>query len=335
MNLTKSQYQRLIIKSSEIFEQLKSELEVNKDRWMNEFVLCMQDYCRKIIKMQQAGLKDTIGYLNLSLLRTKLLSGEYHIRLDAYNDQWYSDRVECTGVYEVRHLYGRLDEVIVLLEEMRKESFDSLTFGDIHERFFHESHRYFVTVSEFLRDATKEFIKTEEYKTMKRTPLFHIYFGEYQGALTIIYKEDHEPKESKVVKRYLESKQEVYTYEFCDGLDLARGDFESLMITHSSFTGCNFAMSHWQGSKLLLCDFKSAFFHYTNFGYTELTQLDFSDATLEFVSFRGAKIKNTTFKNATLIGIDFSEVLILENVDFENVILIDTTLPRLSEEVRT
>jgi len=330
MILSKSQHQALIRKGSECFRQLKSEMEINKDRWINEFVLCMQDYCKKIIKMQQAGLKDAIGYLNLSLLRTKLLSGENHIRLDAYNDRWYLDRIECAGTYEVSHFYGRLREVIVLLEKLRRETFNSLTLGEIHELFFHESYRYFVTVSEFLREAIKKVVKTEEYQAVKRASLFHIYFGEYQGALTIIYKEDNEPKESKVVKRYLESKQEVYTYEFCDNLDLSGGNFENIMITHSSFAKCNFDMSNWQGSKMLLCEFKSALFRHTDFNYTELTKLDFSDATLEFVSFRGAKIKNTIFRNATLIGIDFSEVLILEDVDFENVTLIGSALPNPS-----
>ena len=333
MNLSKAQCQQLATKGSELFEQFNNDMAVNKDCWIEEFVLCMQGYLKKIIKMQQTGLKDEIGHINLSLLRTKLLSREYHVRLDAYNDQWYLDRVECTGIYEVRHFYGRLAEFADLLEKMRKESFVGLPFGEINDRFFHESRRYLVTVSEFLRDAIKKVLKTKEYQELKRAPIFQIYFGEFQDALMIVYKEDHEPKEAKKVKRHLESKKEVYTYELYDNLDLSKGDFENLNITHSSFNSCNFVMSTWQDSKILSCEFKSSFFQHTNFSFTHIVQSDFSDATLEFVNFKGAKLRNVTFKNATLINIDFSKALILEEINFENVTLVDTKIPESSKEV--
>ena len=328
MNLSKSQNQELITKGSELFQQFENDMAINQGRWTKEFVLSMQNYFKKIIKMQQAGLKDAIGAINLSLLRTKLLSRDYHVRLDAYNDQWYLDRVECVSTYKVRHLYGRLDEFADLLEEIRKDSFISLSFGEINDRLLHESRRYFITVSEFLRAAIKEVVKTAEYKALKRESVFQIYFGEFQDAVMIIYKEDHEPKDSAQVKRHLESKQAAYTYELCTQLDLSHGQFEGLNITHSSFKNCQFTMSNWQDSKLLFCSFHAAVFQYTSFNFVHMVQGDFSDAILEFVSFKGAKLQHVTFKNATLIHIDFSEALLLEAVDFENVTLIETVLPK-------
>ena len=191
MNLSKSQYQRLQVKGAELFKDLKHEVELGQGKWVIEFVVMMQAYFRKIINMQEAGLKDEIAYISLSLLRTKMLSGEYQIRLDAYHQGWYLDRIECSGIYEVGHFYGRLDEFMKLLVKMRQETFVNLTFGEINEHFFRESQYYFFTVSEFIRTALKEAVKTEEFQKIKRAPVFCIHFGEFQDSLAIVYKEDH------------------------------------------------------------------------------------------------------------------------------------------------
>ena len=326
MNLSKVQFQQLNAKGSTLYMDFVNELEKKQNKWIEEFVFVMKGYIKKIIDMQEAGLKDEIGYINLSLLRTKLLSGDYHIRLDAYHSGWYIDRVECSDVYVAQHLYGRLNEMMTLLEGIRKESFVNFTFGDIQNRFFHECHRYYFIVVDFLRIAIKEVVKTDEFKKLKRAPIFQISFGEYQDSSMIIYKEDYEPKNATVAKRHLEAKEDVYTHVFYNHLDLSKGKFENLLVMFSSFIGSKFLTTSWYGSKLLLCEFNTAQFNGTNFDFSELTELNFTNATFEFASFKGAKLKDITFKNATLIGIDFSETLLMENVDFVGATLIDTIL---------
>jgi len=318
-------------KSSVLLSKLQAYGQIHFDKLIDEFVECFEDYCTKVVKMQEIGIKEPISFINFSVLRTNLLIKKHELRIDAYGEDWYLDRIECAGSYDVSKMYRWLDTFADSLEATRKKYMGNLKLEQMQEEIFHESQKYLIFVAEIMRIAIKKAIKTQSYQKMKRNDVFVICIGEYQDQVDILYKEDSTIKDGKAVKRYFEkdSKQnDLFTYEICRDLNLSEGNFTDINIMYSSFTKCDFTNANFKDSALFISDFKQSIFKDVSFENVQLLELDFTEATLENVSFKDAKLTNLIFKNATLINVDFEDALIISGLSFEDAALIETVIPK-------
>jgi len=317
-------------KSFELLSKLDSYGQIHFDALVDEFIACFTTYCEKITKMQGTGKKNAIAFINFSLLRTNLLARKHELRIDAYDENWYLDRVECSGSYDVSQLFRWIDQFADNLEATRKKYMGKLKFSEMQKLIFEESNKYMIFVAELMRVAIKKATMTESFQQVKRHEVFVICIGGYQDRVDILYKEDSTVKDAKVVKRYLEKNKDQddpFAYEICENLDLSKADFSGLNLMFSQFSGCDFTDVNLQDSTLLMNDFKSAIFRNTNFENSQLFDVDFSGSILEGVDFRGSKLKHVLFKGATLINVKFDEALFIEQLDFENATLQDTEIP--------
>ena len=317
-------------KSFELLSKLDSYGQIHFDKLVDEFVACFEGYCEKIASMQEAGKKGAIAFINFSVLRTNILARNHELRIDAYDENWYLDRGECSGVYDVSQLYRWLDVFADNLEATRKKYMGKLKYSKKQKLIFEESDKYLIFVAELMRVAIKKAVQTEAYHKTTRHEVFVICIGGYQDRVDILYKEDSSAKDAKVVRRYLEkekTRDEPLVYEICEGLDLSKGDFTGLNLMFSSFAGCDFSDGSFKDSTLLMNDFTKATLCNTNLENSQIFDTDFSGSTLENVSFKGGKLKHVSFKDATLVNVDFEGVLLAEELNFENVTLKGTEIP--------
>ena len=325
-------------KSFELLSKLDSYGQIHFDALVDEFVQCFTTYCKKIVRLQEAGKKNAIGYINFSLLKTNLLIRKHELRIDAYDENWYLDRVECSGVYDVSQLYRWLDIFADHLEGTRRKYLGKLKFSQMQALIFDESDKYLIFVAELMRVAIKKAVKTAIYQKLKRHEVFVICIGEYQNTVDILYKEDLTVKDAKVFGRYLEKEKDrakPLNYEICENLDLSKRDFSGINLMFSSFMGCDFTNTNLENSTLLMNNFKGATFKNTNLINSQLLDADFSDAMLENIDFKNAKLKHISFKNAKLINVKFNEALLVEQVNFDGVTLINTKIPQETAKLGT
>ena len=317
-------------KSYELLSKLDAYGQIHFDSLVENFVTYFAIYCEKIIKMQAAGKKAPIAFINFSVLRTNILVRKHELRIDAYDENWYLDRIECSGTYDVSVLYRWLDTFADNLEATRKKYQGRLKLSDMQALIFEESNKYLIFVAELIRSAMKKAIQAAVYQKVKRHEVFMVCIGGYQDQFDILYKEDSTEKDAKTVKRYLEKekgREEPLTHEICEGLDLSKGDFTGLKLMFSTFTGCDFTDTNLKGSVLLMNDFRKTTLNKTNLENCELLDVDFSGATLENIDFKGAKLKQVSFENATLINVKFDNVLFAGELNFESAILKNTEIP--------
>ena len=317
-------------KSFELLSKLDAYGEIHFDSMVDKFVTCFETYCEKVSDMQEMGKKNPITFINFSVLRTNLLVKNHELRIDAYDENWYLDRIECLGSYDVSELYRWHNMFADSLEATRKKYMGKLKYSEMQKLIFEESNKYLIFVAELMRVAIKKVVLTESFQKMKRNEVFIISIGEYQDSVDILYKEDSTIKDEKQVRRYLETEKDrdkPFNYEICENLDLSKGKFEGLHLIFSNFSGCNFTDANLKDSTLLMNEFKGTTFKNSNLENSQLFNVDFSGAILENIDFKGSKLKHISFKGATLINVNFDEALLLMQLDFEDATLIDTTIP--------
>lgn len=316
-------------KSKELATDLDCYVKNHFEQLVAQFVDYFSGYCNKIYQMQQQGKKGAISYIHFSILKTNILLKKHEIRLDAYDENWYMDLVECSGCYQVGEFYSYLEKYGDLVEELRRNSNGQISLAEAQKRVFEESNLYLFYIAELIRVGMRDVIQTEAYQRIERTPCFVVCIGGYLDRFDILYKEDYTTKDSKEVKRYLQSKKKtLFSHEICENLDLSKGNYEELEFQYSSFAGCDFTQSSWNKSHLLFSNFQNTILKDTKMEKMKIFDTDFSDATLEQVSFAGAKLKHISFVRAKLFQVDFSKTLLAEEINFQDAQLVDCKLPK-------
>lgn len=315
-------------KSKELVTKLDYDIKAHMEELIEQFADCFLNYCRQIYQMQQQGCKGAIAYIHFSILRTNILLKKHEIRLDAYDENWYLDTVECSGSYPVERFYSYLEEYGDAVEEFRIKSIGKVSLAEAQKRVFEESNLYLFFIAELIRVGMRRVIKTEEYQRINRASCFVVCIGGFMDRFDILYKEDDTEKDSKEVKNYLQSKKQIlFSHEIYRNLDLSNGDYEDLEFQYSSFAGCDFSKSRWSNSRILFSSFQNAIFKETKMERMKIFDTDFSGAILEDVSFEGAKLKHISFAGAKLLRVDFSKALLAEEIHFQGAETVDCNLP--------
>lgn len=315
-------------KSTELLNQLDLYIKSHLDELTGQLSDCISKYGESIYEMQQTGKKGAIAYLQFSMLRTNILLNKHELRLDAYDENWYLDMVECSSSYEVNEILTSLTKFADMVEALRKESAASMTLRETQSRIFEESQKYLIFLAELIRVGMQKVIQTEGYQKIIKAPIFIVCIGGLLDRVDILYKEDTTTKDAKEVRRYLQSKEQtLFSHEIYEKLDLSKGNYEGIRFLYSSFAGSDFTESSWNKSQLLFSDFSKCILKNTKMAQTQLFDVNFSGAVLEHVSFTGAKLSQVSFEGATLSNVDFEGALLLEEVNFTNVILKDTKIP--------
>ena len=315
-------------KSKELATDLDDYVKTHFEQLVEQFINCFSDYCDKIYQMQQHGKKGAIAYIHFSVLRTNILLKKHEIRLDAYDENWYMDSVECSSCYQVGEVYAYLEKYAEIVEELRSESKGKISLAEAQKRVFVESNIYLFYIAELIRVGMRDAIRTEAYQRINRAPCFVVCIGGFLDRFDILYKDDHTVKDSGEVKRYLQSKKKtLFSHEIFENLDLAQGNYEGMEFQYSSFAGCDFTQSSWMNSRLLFSNFQNAILRDTKMEKMKIFDTDFSGATLEQVSFAGGKLKHISFVGARLFRVDFSKALLAEEINFQDAQIVDCKLP--------
>ena len=315
-------------KSKELAMSMDRYVKNNFEELVAKFVDCFLLYCNQIYQMQQKNEKGAVAYIQFSVLRTNLLLKRHELRMDAYDENWYMDSVECSAYYPVGEIYGYLERYGEIVEELRRESGRDITLIESQKRIFAESNLYLFYVAELIRVGMRRIIQTEIYQRLDRAPCFIVCIGGYLDRFDILYKEDTTVKDSGDVKRYFQAKEQmVYRHEICENLDLSKGNYEELEFQYSSFAGCDFSESSWNRGKILFSDFRNTILKDTKMEKMKIFDTDFSGAVLENINFAGTKLKYISFVGAKLVQVDFSKALIAEEIEFQNARLINCRLP--------
>jgi len=319
-----------------IVEELSYEQLKKLDAYVQEhyalllakFMEQFESYCRKITQMQEAGKKGAIAFVYFSMLRTNILAKRHKLRLDAYDENWYKDRAECSGEYDVGEIFVFFDEYTDILDKACRGVYAGNKLAEQQSIIFDESKKYLIFAAEIMRVGLSEASKTEWFNSVIRHEVFTVCIGEYQDRADILYKDDISIKEPVSVKRRLESKkQQVHTHEVCKNLDLSFGNYSGKCFQFSEFDGSDLTSSNFSSVKIICSSFSGAVIRNATFCKAQLFDVDFGGAALENVSFSESQLNHVSFAGAKLINVEFENLLYVNSLDFQNVSLQGTIIP--------
>lgn len=315
-------------KAKELATELDDYVKEHFEELIDKFIKCFSDYCNQIAEMQKQGKKGDIAYIHFSVLRTNILLGKHELRIDAYDENWYLDSAECSYHYPVEEIYCYLEKYSDAVMDLWQKSQDINNLADAYRKVFDVSNIYLFYVAELIRMGIRRMHQSESFLSVKKAECFIVGIGGYMDRFDILYKEDHTIKDSREVKRFLQSgQQRLFSHEICEKLDLSGGNYEDLEFQYSSFAECDFSKSSLSKSRLVFCNFRNCLFRNVRMNNMKIFDGDFSRARLENVDFNGAKLKCISFEGAILKNIDFSNVFLAEDINFKDAKIIDCVLP--------
>lgn len=136
--------------------------------------------CQKTAQAQSAGRKNSIAYIYGSFLYTSLCRGGGICRLDAYDQNWFLDRAECSVFYDAGWAFSFLHDVCERLAQEGKKYIGRITRYDIEIIKRVEAGRY----SEYLEDlgeaVMEDVFATDEFQALAKAEELTVYMGEYK-----------------------------------------------------------------------------------------------------------------------------------------------------------
>jgi len=311
------------LKSKQKMQKVEEFFLENKDELVKDLVQSFSEICIKIKQMQSSNEKSKIGFITYSLLRTSMKEKRLTYLVEAFDNRWFFDRVECQTEYEANWLLKFLNELETELENERRQYFNMIVKADIEKIKLKEVGYYNQYLALLGRYAASEMLSLKEYGDIEKDEQLEVRVGEYLDISEIIFKEDFRVRDSKEVKAWLEEKSDrLYWSESLRNYDFSDGNFESKSFNYSDFSMSNISNCKMKSCMLIGTKFSRAIMKNTDLSCTYIYDADFSDCDLEGASFCKAdgekgKFYNTKFKRRSLWGVSF-EGANLENADFEN-----------------
>lgn len=285
-------------------------------------------YCEKVKVMQEKGEKDAIGYLHLSMMRHKIQNKDYQLRFDAYNKDWYKDKVECTSNYSATPIFNYLRAYEEELMKLRLKYPRRIHTCLVKQYVLEEANKYKEVIRELVRSTLLTLTHDERFQSIKREPLFVITVGEYRDQVDLVYKEDTTEKNiEEMIEKLAKTTEEPAYYEIFDELL-----FEGLNFTQSKWMYCTGIKSELKNidataSAWLFPQLKATNMYHVDLKYSQIIGADFKNSTLVNIDFTGANLFQIDFSGATLENIDFTRAIQCEQLNFEGATLKNVTLP--------
>lgn len=328
-------------------DRLEAQFHHNQAGLISDFKQSFKDLCIHIQSMQQQGLKEPIGYIHYSFLRTQILEQSYLYMVEAYSADWYEDHSDCKLTYDASWAYARMSVMSETLEQRRKIYMGAINSADV-ERLILESAPFFHSfVDSLIRLAIAESVQTPAYQAIHKAKRLLIRTGEYRDISENLYVWDQEPLPAdEVIEKLMQSnEEEPYVYENLKLLslphlqqfqqDLRYNDFSYSDLRGIQFDSCILMGTRWQQANIEGGSFKGCLLVDADFRYSHLKGVNFGEASGRVDRKDGRRtpgLCGLRFEHANLDGADFTNVHSFEHAYFEGASMHGTRVPRIYQQ---
>jgi len=154
---------------------------------LKTFLHTIDKVCKKAIDLQKERLKDEIAFVHISLIRSDAIFGNFNYRIDAFNEKWYGDKVECCTYWDANFMFRFFQDAIEKVYFHFKDYPRILHPYDLQTLKMMEIVKYHIFAVEVILAMIKQAIELESFKNMQKNDEFKIIAGEYMGAAKTIY----------------------------------------------------------------------------------------------------------------------------------------------------
>lgn len=134
-----------------------------------------------------AGEKGEICTIYFSFLRTSIMENSAAYRLDAYDENWFLDRTECSVVWEADFIFAPLFRRMAELETVKFCYARKITSMDIERIKLMEAIKYHLLTVEFMRSMVPMLLECQGFCQMAKSPQICLLAGEYRDQSEVLY----------------------------------------------------------------------------------------------------------------------------------------------------
>ena len=314
----------------EMNEKIDKYIEENRKKYTDAFVENFRILCNKIKSMQDEGKKGKIAYITYSFTIDNLQKESRDYEVQAFGTEWFLEEgEECKISYNVGWIYDFLDSTYDKLLEISKKYIGKINGADMDQVWKDGIILCDVRLLNFGKKAIKEAIKIEEFKAIDKEEVLEIRLGQKKGYNEIIHKLDTRVKDSKEIKRWLESGEKSYSYSILQNLDLSGGNYKGITCHCSDFSGSDLSNSSFEGASLLESVFVKSIIKGVNFKEASLFEGDLSDTIIEDSNFQNSGINHATLSRTQFVNCNLNKANLrksdLSFCTFKNTVLTKTS----------
>ncbi|WP_025716316.1 hypothetical protein [Paenibacillus sp. 1-18] len=157
-----------------------------------ELLRAVETVCLKAASQQQEGNKGDIRYMYISLMRTSIMAGKVQYRIDAYDQNWFLDSVECSAMWSADFVFQPLLNRMTEWETVKGAYARKITTMDLEQIQQIEAVKYHVLTIAFLKSMVSTLIDSKVMHAMKKAAGFTLYAGEYRDESDPLCQLEHQ-----------------------------------------------------------------------------------------------------------------------------------------------
>ncbi len=165
---------------------LMKEYKRNEETILKAFQNALEELYLTAGKMQSSGEKGTLSYLGICYCLSSAYTGNYGLRLDLYDKEFYLDETVCCVYWNPNFFVSHLEEDIACFRHVIKQKIPRVKAYEEQQFIVGYVRNYMYIVLEFLRQKMPNVLKKVKKDDLQVSEEFRIFFGEYMGKCTII-----------------------------------------------------------------------------------------------------------------------------------------------------
>ena len=174
------------------YQKLENKFKENEKEIIGQIGLSMQEGIDQAVQMQEAGKKEKIKYISLSILLSSILTQEYSIGIDFYDKNFYLDEetvfteIKIDLVKELINQYVEKDiKNLKIYQRQEKTNYPENEYIEIRKL---QSMTYMLLYMKWTTENIQKAVKQLAIKNMQTEETVDITYGLYLEKQENIYK---------------------------------------------------------------------------------------------------------------------------------------------------
>lgn len=163
--------------------RLMFEYKQKENEHLEKLKEALKNLFEKGRRMQEAGEKNAISYLVICYCRSSVYTGNYELKLDLYDTEFYLDEQECSAYWEPDFIFSFLREDIEYFQKNIPKRVPRIKTYEVQRYLAGYVNNYIYILSEFLRQKMHEVLEQIPMEGLEINGKMQVLFGEYMGKL--------------------------------------------------------------------------------------------------------------------------------------------------------
>lgn len=169
-------------------EEIENLIKYNYDEILFCLQKCIDESIDRIKILQKKGLKKSIKYISFSILLSSLLTENYSLGINFYDETFYLDEVEVFSEWKIKYISNFVNNSIQMVEKNLNSKNIPFEQGYLLDLKQSQGLIYTLVWSILLKQFIPVVLKNIERSDFMNHEVVEITFGLYMEKQTLIYK---------------------------------------------------------------------------------------------------------------------------------------------------